>query len=360
MAEAWCRLCRKTNFKRRGRCHRSDGSLRPRLRCLGADCGKRFTHNPGFIGEHREPAAVGGAPAGHMRKGLAQAQPCRFSSYPAPLRARRRCAGGLCDAATCWSGTLAARRCRQDTRHAGETRCRARNGNRWMSAAMGRTGFMPGREVPPTRLGFDAASLSEACTGRTGGLPCTPITAGLAGFAKWCDAQAQTSRGAACQVRFHARQARRQAHPYERPNGDIRMAVRQSRGFNPAGPAMFAFRIIHHSFIKRRGGLGVAAPAEAAGITARAGGGRLAPIQSAALASRLREQQRAGAPGGPPSAWSCGRYPAIPAVPVRPRNVPAGIAAAGASWAPIRPMIGGKPPPELGTGTRERNTLNRS
>ena len=47
----------------------------------------------------------------------------------------------------------------------------------------------------------------------------------------------------------------------------------------------------------------------------------------------------------------CGLYPITQAVPVRFRNVSAGLAVASATWASTRPVIGGKSLPEFGAGT---------
>ena len=53
-----CRFYRKTNFKGWGSRRMADWSLRPRFKCLEKDCGRRFTHNPGFIGKHHAPAVI--------------------------------------------------------------------------------------------------------------------------------------------------------------------------------------------------------------------------------------------------------------------------------------------------------------
>ena len=74
-------------------------------------------------------------------------------------------------------------------------------------------------------------------------------------------------------------------HVCGRLNGDIRMAIKRSRGFNSDNPVPFGLWIVCHNFIKRHSGLGGAVPAEAAGITVRADDKWLALIQNAALAS---------------------------------------------------------------------------
>ena len=171
--------------------------------------------------------------------------------------------------------------------HADEIQYRARNDDRRMSAMMDReTRFILGYEMSSTKFGFDATNLFKTCIGRAAGLPDTLITDGLVGFAKGHKGamfkhghpMVQHIRDVAICDRHASR------HVYERLNGDIRMAIKRSRGFNSDNPALFGLWIVHHNFIKRHSGLGGAVPAEAAGITVLADDKWLALIQNAALA----------------------------------------------------------------------------
>ena len=148
------------------------------------------------------------------------------------------------------------------------------------------TRLILGYEMSSTKFGFDATNLFKTCIGRACELPDTRITGGLTGFARGHGgAMFKHGHPAVQHIRDVAicdRHASRHAHG--RLGGDIRLAIKRSRGFNSDNPARFGLWIVYHNFIKRHSGLGGATPAEAAGITVLADDKWLALIQNAALA----------------------------------------------------------------------------
>ena len=52
----------------------------------------------------------------------------------------------------------------------------------------------------------------------------------------------------------------------ERLNGELADRFRSARGINSEDSAIFRVVVLHHNFIKPRGGMGGGAPAEASGI----------------------------------------------------------------------------------------------
>ena len=283
-----CRFCHKTNFKRWGSRRGADGSLRPRFKCLEKDCRRRFTHNPGFIGKHHAPAVITDALDRYAGGMCAEAivQNMRKNGIPVSERTLRRWFVEYRDLLERYIGSLTVQA--GHTWHADEIQHRARNDDRWMSAMMDReTRFILVYEMSSTKFGFDATNLFKTCIGRAAELPDTLITDGLAGFARGHKGAMFKHGHPMVQhigdVAICDRHASR--HVYERLNGDIRMAIKRSRGFNSDNPALFGLWIVCHNFIKRHSGLGGAVPAEAAGITVLADDKWLALIQNAALAS---------------------------------------------------------------------------
>ena len=185
------------------------------------------------------------------------------------------------------------------------------------------TRFILGYEMSSTKFGFDATNLFKACIDRAAELPDTLITDGLAGFAKEHKGamfkhghpMVQHIRDVAICDRHASNQI------YERLNGDIRMAIKRSRGFNSDNPALFGLWVVYHNFIKRHSSLGGATPAagrrhNGAGRRQVAGADtKRRPCQLTAGTAARRRAWR------PPSMQICGLYPITQAVPVRFRNV---------------------------------------
>ena len=260
-----CRFCTSTDCTERGTRANKSGVV-SRYKCNG--CGRRFTHNPGFVGRHHAPevitdalqACATGLSPRKVSEGLAK----RGISVSGSTVHRWVCDYGRIIETFQKSGMVVGY-----TWHVDEIYFRVRGKPMWLFGVMdAETRIIIAYDTAPDKLSYDATGLFEAAVEAAGKRPDVLITYGLCGFktgykrAMYTNTTPRTVHIADAGIRDrHATN-----NPYERLNGEIRDRIARIRGFKSIEPALLRLLIMYHNFIRPHGGLDGRTPAEAAGI----------------------------------------------------------------------------------------------
>ena len=149
------------------------------------------------------------------------------------------------------------------------------------------TRFVLAWDISPIKEKYDAAPLLQAARDVAGGAPRLFVTDGLKQYHIAFRKVYRTIRG----LRYwhirdiHIRNVVCNTNTQERLNGEFADRFRSARGINKEDSPIFRITIIHHNFIKPRGGIGGRTPAEAVIIEIRGPDKWLTLIRNAVAAA---------------------------------------------------------------------------
>ena len=265
--EAKCRFCGSADCRKVEIRRNRDGEAW-RYRCGG--CGRRFTHNPGFVGRHFSPDAVTDALQG-----------CAAGLSPAKAAEGMTKKGIRVNGSTVyrWAGDYSGlidgfyRGLHVPvgyTWHVDEIRFKSQGISVWLFGAMdAETRRIIVYDTAADKISYDATGLFADAVAAAGKRPDILITDGPSGFKTGYrprdvhehDAQNMPHRG----CRQYGTGAANNL--YGRLNGEIKDGIARVRGFKSKTPALLRLLIVYHNLVRPHSNLDSKAPAETAGIT---------------------------------------------------------------------------------------------
>lgn len=233
------------------------------------DCGKKFTHNPGFAGRHYGSDAITDA-----------LQDVATGKSPAQAAQSLSKRGRMPDQSTVWRWTKRfghmLKRLSDSVAHrvgyewsADEIYYRVLGNEMWLFGVMDvRTRFIIDYDASPDKIGYDATDIFAAALRLAGEAPDIVTTDALPGFAKGLVAAMPGGKRSGVIHRKDVGVRKRHANNniYERFNGTIKDRIRCVRGFRTRLPALHVLILAHYNLFRPHSGISGRTPAEALGV----------------------------------------------------------------------------------------------
>ncbi len=248
-----------------------------------ADCGKRFTFRPGFLGRRY--------PSGAITDVLEDVAAGKSLAGAARGVGKRSCAGTKRTPARSSAGRWAEDANAMTARIYGnipmpvsgrwtvdETYVRTLGGDRYLFGVMDSgSRFVTACDMSDTKLDCDATDLFRKAVGAAGKIPRVLVSDRLHGFGRgFKNVMAGGRRGQRersrppCHVRSASIRGRHvNNNRRERLNGVIKDRIKTVRGFNSENPALLGLLVTYYNFLRPHAGLDGKTPAEKLGILVR-------------------------------------------------------------------------------------------
>ena len=278
-----CRFCRSPDCRWRERRTNRRGTT-DRYWC--ARCGRRFTHDPGFVGRHY-PLHVITEAVGRCAAGESPARAAEGMDEKGVAVSRQTVQRWVDDYGTLvWGASEKLSSRAGYTWLVDEIHLRSKGEPMWAFGVMdAETGWVIAYETSDKKFGYDASALFGKAVKNAGRRPDVLVSDALPGFktgyrsAMYTNTTPRTIHTADAGI---AERHLATSKIYERFNGEIRDRTARVRGFNSDDPLLIRLLLAYHNFIRPHGGLGGKTPAEAAGIIIRGPGKWIRLIRYAA------------------------------------------------------------------------------